>query len=251
MENRIIEKTLEEEQMSAPTPQELQRFKQNFCNSEANRKSIKCKFKVTLESYEENLPNKKIKSFATGSREIEGAFMIFVVIDESKHIKYEPVFSETVGRKFAKECNLIIPQKMTIFTNMSSGANKATDNYTQQTKEVRQPDNKQMMDLIQFVRTMMIWNIDTPKPMDGAFKDIFSKLESNPNSSVSASDIKSINTSLINYPKKNANKDYSSDLKKFINYIKNTYPEKKVKSYDFEILKEKMKKTYPDETICF
>lgn len=144
-----------------------------------------------------------MRSYATGSREIDGGFIVFEVTDTINDITYYPVFFDTVGRELLIEWGMKLPSKMKVFAsigNVDSG-NHGTGGQIIQRKD----ENRKMLQLIQFVRSMMILHINEPKPMRAPFKGIYEKYEKDSGCNVSEQDIKSINTAILNFFKKPVN----------------------------------------------
>lgn len=239
--------------MRNATQNEINVFKEQYCSSEIDRDKIKDNFNITIESYEELLPGDSVKSYATGNRMIDGSFIIFSVVDELDGITYNPIFSDTVARKVAKGAGLQIPVKMSVFTDNSEGVSRSDTKVANSNKNKRKNDNKQMLLLIQFARSMMILNQKEPQPMNGVFKKIYDTLLCKPYYNVFESDIKSINTSLKNYIARETNfkNENFENLQQYINYLQRTYPNKRIKNCEFEILRQKMHEKYPDEKIYF
>lgn len=117
----------------------------------------------------------------------------------------------------------------------------------------RKDDNKKMLQLIQYARSMMILHVSEPEPMSGAFKNIYDKLEQHPAYDVFASDIKSVNTAISSYLKSATNRKYEnfSNLQQYIEYLQLHYPKLKLRNFDFEMLKNKIIAEYPDVNIVF
>lgn len=230
---------------------QIEWFENKYCKSREQRLSIGRDFKVDVLSYEELLPGNKVKSYATGNREIDKGFIVFEVIDMANNLIYYPVFSETVGRQLVKEWGLKLPSKMTVFTGASNsvGGSGGKGGKTEQRKE----ENKKMLQLIQLARSMMIMHVNEPEPMREPFRSIYNKLEQNPNYDVWESDIKSINTAVSNFlnrPTNKMNENFAS-LQQYIAHLQNLYPDRQLRKFDFQILRDKMNKKYPKETIIF
>ena len=230
---------------------QIGQFKREYCGSKDSRLAIKNNFVVDVMSYEELLPGNTVRSYATGSREINGAFIVFEVMDTTNDITYYPVFSDTVGRELVKEWGMKLPSKMTVFASMgnSGGGNHGTGGQIIQ----RIDENRKMLQLIQFARSMMILHINEPEPMRAPFRDIYDKLEKNPRYSVFEQDIKSINTAILHFFKKpvNTTNENFTNLQQYIAYLQERYPNQHLKNFDFSVLRNKLIAKYPNETIAF
>ena len=237
--------------MSEANKVQIEEFKKKYCTSHEKRLLVNKDFIVEVETFEELLPGKLIKSYATGNREISRGFIVFKVVDTKNDITYYPVFSDTVGRKLVKEWKLKLPSKMTIFSENSNGyggGNGGSGVGIQRKKE-----NKEMLSLIRLARSMMTLHVNEPQPMRDPFKSIYNKLERNPLDDVLEKDIKSINTAISNFlnkPINNMNENFAN-LQEYIAYLRREYPNQRLRNVHFEVLRDKMMKKYPNETIVF
>lgn len=235
--------------MKKANAHQIKIFKEQYCHNEFSREKIINDFSVNVETYEELLPGNTVKSYATGNRDIDKGFVVFRVTDLVNELLYYPVFSESLGRKLANTWGLELPRKMTIFVAEGDSGKNGGKHGNSRRKE----DNKKMLQLIQYARSMMILHITEPEPMSGAFKNIFDKLEQHPNYSVFASDIKSVNTAISPYLNSATNKKYEkfSNLQQYIEYLQLNYPNLKLRNFDFEMLRYEMTVKYPDVNIVF
>lgn len=215
------------------------------------RKAINLLYEVKIESYEELLPGNTVRSYATGNREINNGFIVFSVIDNYNEILYHPVFSETVGRELASCWGICLPSKMSVFASESARA--GIGGHGKSRLVSRKEDNRKMLQLIQFARSMMILHIEEPMPMQPPFKDIYIKLFDHPGYEVWDSDIKSINTGIKNFLNKPVNKNNENfrNLQTYVDYLRNKYPTKHLKNSNFEVLRNKMRMKYSDDEIVF
>lgn len=224
---------------------QIKRFKEQYCHSASSRKRISVDFTVKVEAFEQLLPEKKVTSYATGGRDIKNAYIAFKVEDKANELIYYPFFSESLGRELVKMWGLELPRKMTIFVtegeNGGSGGKSAG--------LPRKEDNKKMLQLILYARYMMILYVSEPEPMYGTFKEIYDKLYQNPDASVDPKDIKKVNSAIFSYLNKKHQK--FSNLQDFIKYLQCNYPESKLRDYDFDILREKLKALDLKEEIVF
>ncbi len=235
--------------MKKATIQQINEFKEQYCHSGPSREMISRDFIVNVETYEELLPGNTVKSYATGNRDIDKAFIVFKVVDSVNELLYYPVFSESLGRKLANSWGLKLPPKMTVFvTENGNGGSRGKCGGSK-----RKDDNKKMLQLIQYARSMMLLHVSEPEPMDGAFKNIYNKLEQHPSYDVFPSYIKSVNTAIFSYLKSATNKENEnfSNLQQYIQYLQLHYPKLKLRNFDFEVLKNKIKAEYPDVNIVF
>ena len=76
-----------------------------------------------------------------------------------------------------RNSNIEIPRKITIFTGGSNrtGSYKQDINQERLTRK-RTEANKELMQLIELARALMLFKIDSPKPMNGVFKEICSSI---------------------------------------------------------------------------
>lgn len=237
--------------MPVATNNQIELFKQQYCISEDRRLAIRDDFNVMIESYEELLPGNTIRSYANGNREINNAFIIFKVWDIENDIIYYPVFSESVGRQMVRAWNLQLPRKMSVFVdgeNGNGGNHVVGRDYIQ-----RNEDNRNMLQLIQFARSMMILHVNNPSPMKDPFKSIYEKFETHPRYAVFAKDIKSINTAISNFLQSTTNTENENfeNLQQYIVYLQETYPNRNLRNYNFEILRNRIMQDYPNENIVF
>lgn len=239
--------------MSEATRKQIELFKELYCKGKERRLTIYRDFEVEIESYEELLPGNTIRSYATGNREIDGSFIIFRVIDTTNDIVYYPVFSVGVGRELANQGGLKLPSKITVFKNDGNGANGGGVNRGDTKSIKRKDDNKEMLQLIQFARSMMILHVNEPRPMGEPFKGIYDKLEACPRYEVFESDIKSVNSAISHFLNGSTNKRNENflSLQDYIAFLQEKYPTQNLRNYDFQILRNKMIERYPDEIVVF
>ena len=230
---------------------QIEEFKKKYCRSTKSRLLINNDFDVKVESFERLLPGKIMKSYATGSREISGAFVVFRVYDKENDIIFYPVFSESVGGQLVRAWKLPLPKKMTIFTE--SGTYTGGESRNNISAKQRKHDNQQMLNLIRFARSMMISHVDEPRPMREPFKGIYERLDNNPGYTVFEVDIKRVNSAIRTYLEtpKNMDNERFETLHDYIWLVKKNYQDNHLISYDFDKLREKMKNKYPDEKIVF
>ncbi len=237
--------------MTEANIEQIEQFKKEYCRSNDRRLAINEDFAVEVMSYEELLPGNTVRSYATGSREINGGFIVFRVTDTLSGIVYYPIFSDSVGRELIKAWGMELPSKMTVFTcgGNGNGRNHGAGSHTIQRKD----ENRKMLQLIQFARSMMILHINEPEPMREPFRGIYDKLEKNPRYNVFESDIKSINTAILHFFNKpvNTQNENFTNLQQYISYLQNQYPNRHLRNFDFNVLRNKMKAEYPNETIAF
>lgn len=235
--------------MEKATTQQVSEFRKKYCCNPASRLQIANDFDVYVESFEELLPGNTVKSYATGSRDIDGAFVVFRVEDVVNDVIYYPVFSESVGRGLTRNWNLTLPSKMTIFTatNNHAGGGNGEENPGSKRKAA----NRQMLYLIQFVRSMMILHVDEPKPMSDPFKRIYDKLYSHPNYDVFVDDIKRVNSATHNFLNKNINtrNENFRNLQGYIYYVQERYPNMNLRDCNFEMFRNRLAEAYPDEEV--
>lgn len=187
--------------MRKATDDETIKFANEHCKNEAARKSLVEKYKVEITAFEDMLPQKTIRSHATGNRDIEGSYFIFKVTDTENEIEYFPVFSESVGRKMLNAWEMNIPSKMSIFNDSTTidGVNVTSSGYIKNATNSIDVDNRNMRILILLVRSLWVHNMNSPKPMDGILKEIYDKLEAHPGWRPYESEIKAVNTIINNY----------------------------------------------------
>ena len=237
--------------MADANTRQIAEFKRIHCQTGDTRIHIADHYNVQIESFEELLPGKSIRSYAFGSRAITRSFVVFRVTDPESDVVYYPVFSESVGRQLANTWELVLPRKMTIFSTPNLNESEVHGGVNQGVR--RNHENRQMLQLIQFVRSMMILHIEEPTPMRDPFKTIYDNLYSNPSKEVCVKDVKSINTATSNFLAKkiNTSNENFSNLQDYINYVRQEYPNKNLRAFDFEELRCKLRESYPNETIVF
>lgn len=227
-------------------------FKDLYCCSEQKRQNMINDFVVTIESFEQLLPGKTIKSYASGTRDIEGAFVVFKAVSKIDEDEiYYPVFSETVGRKLAKDAGLLMPSKQVVFIENEGRGGRAGDQRYQYQYQNRKADNKAMLELIVLARSMMILHIDDPKPMFGHFKEIYDRLLSHPWYNVLKKDIKGINTAIGNFLKSSLNNEGFLNIQDYVEYLKTNYPNLHFKDYNFDDLRALLENENTDIDIYF
>lgn len=236
--------------MREASEQEIEKFKIRYCRNDETRKSIGIDFDVKIESFEELLPGKIVRSYATGNRNIENSFILFNVCDNENGIQYFPVFSESVGRRMLNAWNIPVPKKRSVFVHENNSAGAANNRTLRESRN--NSENLELRNLILFTRSLMILHIDNPKPMYGALKDVYEKMELHPYWKVLGKEIKSVNTSLKNYLKEsNDNKENFQNLQEYIQYLQGNIRGKGLRNTNFDKLREIMKKEYPGEEIYF
>ncbi len=238
--------------MKQATDIEIDCFKKNFCKNESNRISIIKHYDVTIEAFEELLPGKHISSYATGNRDIEGAFVMFRVVDVQNETEFYPVFSETVARKMINSWGMSMPNKRSIFSEINNGTSKGQICYNSGTQRV-DGDNVKLRHLILLVRSLMILHIELPNPMNGPLKEIYEKLDEHPEKNIKDSYVKSVNTILKKALENgfNSNNENFKDLNDYIEYLKSCCTNKRLKKCDFESLRKIMRKSYPNDDVYF
>lgn len=236
--------------MPDATNTQIDIFRKQYCLCHKNRTNINNDFDVSIESFEKLLPGNTVRSYATGSKPIKEGFIIFKAIDKSADISYYPVFSESVGRRLAKEWNIKLPPKMAVLIDKEKGISGSSISGTGSKRKI---DNQKMLLLIQFARSLMILHVKSPSPIKDPFRLIFNKLSTHPNYNVFESDVKSINTAIKNFLhcSTNTSNENFNNLQQYIDYLEANYPKQKLRDHDFEILREKMRSKYPNEMIVF
>ncbi len=218
-------------------------FKERYCRNRDARRKMLHEFQVTLEEREELIPGKKVISYALDERYIENELDIFKVVDPLEHKIYYPLFSKEKMLEITEFTGTEIPAVRSIFIHRDT-----------ERMEWRKAcyDNLQLRRMILYIRSLMILHIDKPKPMGGAMKSIFEKMSLHPNWEVRASEIKSINTALGSYLKKDVNvqNEHFSNLQEYIVYVRE-YTGGNVKETDFRGLKHIFQQKYTDEQIYF
>lgn len=227
-------------------------FRHQYCKSGDKRLKMNEDFEVKVLSYEELLPGNIVRSYASGNKEICGAFIVFEVSDLEREIIYYPVFSESVGRELIRAWDMKLPSKMTVFIDDGNGGGGGHRD-TGERDEQKKKDNRKMLLLILLARSMMILHVKEPEPMRDPFKRIYNKLLEHKKYNVFESDIKIVNSAIQSFLKKPINLDNENfvNLQDYIRYLQNQYPNRKLRKFDFDVLRNKMKEAYPDENIVF
>ena len=231
---------------------EIDRFKKEFCYNEKRRIEMSNYFSIEMDSFEELLPGKEIHSYAYGNRRITTSFIIFKVTDEINNIVYNPVFSESVGRKLAKVWDIPVKSKMNLFADENRHDNAADFSNSAGVNKKGNEDNRNLRRLIILSRSMILLHIIEPRPMDKVFKEIYNKLESNKGWGVYASEIKSINTAISSYinSKRNKENENFSNINDYITYIESNF-NKRLIHFDFSNLRRIFRNNYPDADLFF
>lgn len=241
--------------MSNANENQIEDFKINYCRNECNRKKMAADFDVEVEAFEELLPGKSIRSYATGNRCIENAFIMFRVSDKTNGLKYYPVFSESVGRKMLVSWNKSIPKKRSIFLEENKGTLEKEKTKRREKAKIVELNiaNGELRNLILFTHSLMVLHIDSPKPMNGMLKNLYEKLEKQPNLPVKEFEIKSVNTALKHFfeQKTNVNQDGFHSLHDYIEYLKTNIGGKSLISTSFDELRSMMQAKYSMEPIYF
>lgn len=235
------------------TEHDINLFKRDYCCNTQGRKKMLVDFQVSVESFEELLFGQYITSYATGERKIGNAFMILNVFDTSTNKTYYPVFSEKVARDMLRDSSVKIPSKITIF----SSAKLSSDNLFKENRNTDKSDsdrtkaNCALIHLIELVRAFMLLGVNNPQPMNNVFKSIYNGLIIYPNRDPFPFKIKSINTALGNYIKAHEYNSGLHSLNDFIVYVQKMHGSKRLKEFNFEILRAMFMKEYPQEVLYF
>ena len=227
-------------------------FKFQHCSNEIARSKMINEFNIKVESFEELIPGRIIRSYATGNREIENSFIMFEVSDPNNSIQYYPVFSETVGRNMLKSWGKNIPKKRSIFLEDSKEMKRVMVDIENKSSQIN-INNMKLRSLILYARSLMILHIDDPRPMGRALKSIYISLESNQQRDVKAFEVKSINTAIGTYLKKpiNTQNENFQNLQEYFVFLKNNFSKRKLRNYDFEELKDLFRQSYPNESTIY
>lgn len=224
-------------------------FKERYCRNRDARRKMLHEFEVTLVEREELIPGKRVISYALDEKYIENELVIFKVVDPLEHKIYYPLFSKEKMLEITEFAGIEIPAVRSIFTHQGK-----EEMEWQETIEWEKTsyDNIQLRRMILYIRSLMILHIDKPKPMGGAMKSIFENMSLHPKWKVRASEIKSINTALGSYLKKDVNvrNEHFSNLQEYIVYVRE-YTGGNVKETDFRGLKHILQEKYADEQIYF
>lgn len=230
---------------------EIERFKKDYCKNAENRSKIFDDFKVSVNIFSESLPDKTYCSYATGEKEITGAYIIFDVQDLTQKIVYYPIFSEAVGRQMLKSQEQIsIPQKTSIFLEENISKNSVlSTSYKKGVKSVKvDSDAIKTITLILFIYQLMGFHIEHPKKIYGILKKLLDKFLEHPNLKPSPEELCKINNTLEIFLAKeiNTKNENFNNLKGFIDFIKEKYPEycNRMKNTDFSSLRDILNKKY-------
>ena len=241
-----------EEDFREANKDEIKRFKKDYCKNAENRSKIFDDFKVSVNIFSESLPDKTYCSYATGEKEITGAYIIFEVQDLTKKIVYYPIFSEAVGRQMLKSQEQIsIPKKTSIFLEetISKNSNLSTSSYKNGVKSAKvNSDASKTITLILFIYQLMGFHIEHPKKIYGILKELLDKFLEHPNFKPFPEELCKINNTLEKFLAKEINtknEDFKS-LLDFIDFIKKKYPEccNRMKNTDFSSLRDILTKRY-------
>lgn len=230
---------------------EIERFKKDYCKNAENRSKIFDDFKVSVNIFSESLPDKTYCSYATGEKEITGAYIIFDVQDLTQKIVYYPIFSEAVGRQMLKSQERIsIPQKTSIFLEENISKNSfLSTSYKKGDKSVKvNSDAIKTITLILFIYQLMGFHIEHPKQIYGILKELLDKFSEHPNFKPFPEELYKINNTLEKFLAKeiNTKNENFNNLQDFIDFIKEKYPEycNRMKNTDFSSLRDILNKEY-------
>ncbi len=226
---------------------QIQIFKKFYCSNQKNREEIFKNYRVSVEAFVELFPGQQINSYASGNRKITDSFIMFKVYDDKSDVCYFPVFSETVGRQMLRGRNIELPQKLSVFSNGQNKGQETTGYFLGGSNHTTDKSNYLLRTLIIFVYSIRTYNQSNPSPMVGPLKTIFDRMNSDPSLCASPSEIKSVNTvlkSFLSYTKFNS-------LAEYINFIKEQYPCKNIKSVDFNLLRRLFQDKYPSDSLYF
>lgn len=225
-------------------------FKREYCRNVESRRKMMEDFEVEVETYEEMLPGKSIRSYATGERNIEGNYIMLKVVDKENDVEYYPVFSPTTVASMNHDQRIKIPKIKRIFVteNVGGGGGNGAGGGNNGNE-----DNKKLRILIIFARSMMILHSNEVKPLYGKFKYIYNLLEGHPFMHVKSSAVKDVNDAIRNYLLKDVNKNNENfqDLPEYIEYLRNNANGRRVRNVDFESLRVILRNDYPNEVIYF
>lgn len=224
-------------------------FMAQYCQNDRARDTIVDTFEISIESYEQLLPGQVVLSYGTGNREIHTAFVIFNVDDIENKIRYQPVFSEKIGRRLAKKAGLKLPRKISVLSSTGTSHGSGTNG----TSIPRSEDNHQLLLLIRFARAMMLLHEKEPKPMYDPFRRIYKYLDSHPRCKVFPKEIKAINTAIQGHLHSHENRQNErfNNLQDFIAYLHENYPNSHFKKATFDVLRNIFLDHYPNETLYF
>ena len=230
---------------------EIERFKKDYCKNAENRSKIFDDFKVSVNIFSESLPDKTYCSYATGEKEITGAYIIFDVQDLTQKIVYYPIFSEAVGRQMLKSQERIsIAQKTSIFLEENISKNSfLSTSYKKGDKSVKvNSDAIKTITLILFIYQLMGFHIEHPKQIYGILKELLDKFSEHPNFKPFPEELYKINNTLEKFLAKeiNTKNENFNNLQDFIDFIKEKYPEycNRMKNTDFSSLRDILNKEY-------
>lgn len=234
-----------------PDKREIEQFKNDYCRNDYDRRRIIDDFDVTIESWEDVIFNKNKKSYATGEKIISDSFVIFKVRGKINNIEFTPVFSESTARKMIHNTQLTLPKKVTVFQSLNQSNNTTyTASITRNTNSPCNPEVKEFIELIILSRYLMTRNIEDPKPMNGVFKELYDNCISDPSQTIQPFNIKKVNTALEKYFQKDTEFRNLDDFISTLN--KGNIPAgKKLKTFDFGIIRDKLKARYENIKIYF
>ena len=232
------------------SPEQNKAFARAYCWGDAARAKLIRDFHVEIDSYEALLPGHGIESFATGGRMIFHEVIILKVVDATNGIVYHPAFSAAVGKALARAAGLPLPRKMGVLTEPRNGGGGGAGGNG---RNFRNKENKQMLFLIQYVRSLWLFHAPRITPMYGPLRRIYTKLETHPEYDIFVSDIVRINTAILTYLKSATNRDNENfgNLSHFIEHLATTYPDHKLKDCNFDILRQRLRNSYPNIAVYF
>lgn len=215
-------------------------FQNQYCKHAETRENLIHYFTVTVEAYEE-LPPWYSTFNANGSDiRLKDDIIMLRIRDSEKLIEYYPVFSAAEGIRLLHKWRMDVPPKMTVFAEHKS-------------KRKLSADNASLRSLIAHCRLFMLEEDKQHAVMAFAFNNFFKQLFDVPTCDVSPEAIRLINTVLGDYITNSKAKHYgdSKTLPEFIAYINRVYSLLTFQSSNFDGLREKLRKAYPDDEIYF
>ena len=215
-------------------------FQHRYCETASSREQLVHYFMVTVECYEE-LPPWYSTFNANGSDiRLKDDIIMFRVRDLERLIEYYPVFPASEGLRLLHKWKMEIPPKLTAFA-------------TYPPKHRLAADNASLRNLIAYCRLFMLEKGKEHAAMAFGFNNLYQQLYAVPQCDVSPEAVKLINAVFGEYLLHSQVRHCgnSTNLQEFITYITQFYSLLKFKNSNFDRLRKKLQRAYPDEKIYF
>lgn len=222
------------------TVKEILIFQHKYCAFAETREDLIHHFMVTVDAYEELPPWYSTFSADGSDIRLKDDIIMFCVRDLTNLIEYYPVFSAAEGLRLLRKWKMEIPPKLTAFATYTSKAKPAADNAS-------------LRHLIAYCRLFMLEQSNEHASMAFGFNNIYQQLCDVPHCEVSPEAVRLINAVFGEYVNHSTAKHYknSKNLQEFILKITSFYSLLNFQESNFDRLRKKLQRAYPDEKIYF